>query len=79
MTINLRPRPAIRLAAVAAYAVMLLAGVAIVVLVCHYGQALVAPPPTTHAGGQGAPAPNAPNAVFHVLIALASVRWGNLP
>jgi len=73
VTINLRPRPAIRLAAVAAYAAMLLAGVAIVVLVCHYGQSLVAPPPTTHAGAAGAAGPTAPNAVFHVLIALAAV------
>ena len=52
---------------------MLLAGIAIVLLVCHYGQTLVAPPPGPPAGTTGAPAPTAPNALLHVLLALAAV------
>jgi Kef-type K+ transport system membrane component KefB len=66
-------RAPIRLSAIAAYAGMLLAGVAIVLFVCRYGQTLVAPPPAVPAGTTGAAAPTAPNALLHVLLALAAV------
>jgi Kef-type K+ transport system membrane component KefB len=73
VNVDTRLRAPIRLSAVAAYAAMLLAGVAIVLLVCRYGQTLVAPPPATPAGTTGAAAPTAPNALLHVLLALAAV------
>jgi Kef-type K+ transport system membrane component KefB len=62
-----------KLSAVAAYAAMLLAGVAIVLLVSRYGETLVAPPPTAPAAAVGAAAPAASNVLLHVLLTLAAV------
>src|SRR6185503_7454278 len=62
-----------RLSSVAAYAAMLLAGVAIVLLVSRYGETLVAPPPAAPAASAGAAAPPASNVVLHVLLTLTAV------
>jgi Kef-type K+ transport system membrane component KefB len=61
-----------KLSAIAAYAAMLLAGVAIVLLVSRYGETLVAPPPAAPAT-VGAATPAASNVLLHVLLTLVAV------
>ena len=62
-----------KLSALAAYAAMLLAGIAIVLLVSRYGEGLVAPAPANAVAAAGAAAPAASNVLLHVLLALAAV------
>src|SRR5947208_4300228 len=52
---------------------MLLAGAAVVVFVCRYGETLVAPAPGAAATASAGPASAAPNTLFHVLLALTAV------
>jgi Kef-type K+ transport system membrane component KefB len=52
---------------------MLLGGIAAFLLVRSYGEALTAPPPAATVAAEAASTPAAPNAVFHVLFALAAV------
>jgi K+:H+ antiporter len=59
--------------AVAAYAAMLLTGVAIVLLVSRYGETLIAPPAAAPVASASTTAPAASNVVLHVLLALTAV------
>ena len=52
---------------------MLLAGLAIVLLVCGYGETLVAPTPAIPVTAASGAAPATSNALLHVLLALAAV------
>jgi Kef-type K+ transport system membrane component KefB len=62
-----------KLSAVAAYAAMLLTGVAIVLLVSRYGETLIAPPAAAPVASTSTTAPPASNVVLHVLLALTAV------
>jgi Kef-type K+ transport system membrane component KefB len=70
---ELTRQPGFRASFVAAYAAMLLGGVALFLVVRNYGEMLTAPAPPLPTAAIGAAVSPAPNALLHVLLALVAV------
>src|SRR5437870_2642877 len=67
----LRPPP--KFSSVAAYAAMVLGGIAVFLLVRSYGETMAAPPPATTRATAAAAVTVTPNALLLVLLALTAV------
>ncbi len=73
MDAELTERGRLTFPAVAAYAAMLLGGVALFLIVASYGERLTAPAPALSVSASGGVSPTTPNILLHVLLALAAV------